>query len=188
MKNKHMKIDLKKLFGLDDSFDEKSINALLNAINKNHLKKFDYLKFKASIENLVEMNMDEETSIKSTFTTAKTIGITKDYLLDTIKHYKNVLQKEKENFSVALKNKLDSSIVNKKKEGEDLKKEIANLENKIKEYQKAIEQGKERLANIESDISKVKTKIESAKNNFVSVLNHLETIINEDESKIKSVL
>jgi len=183
-----MKIDLKTLFGLDGDFDEKSINALLNAINKNHLKEFDYLKFKASVKNLMEMNMDEDTSIKSTFATAKTIGITKDYLLDTIKHYKNVLQKEKENFSVALKNKLDSSIVTKKEEGENLKKEIENLENKIKEYQKAIEQGKKRLANIDNDIQKVKTKIQSTKENFVSVVNHLETVINNDESKIKTSL
>ncbi len=183
-----MKIDLKALFGLDGDFDNKSINALLNAINKNHLKEFDYIKFKASVKNLMEMNMDESQSIKSAFATAKTIGITKDYLLDTIKHYKNILQKEKENFSVALKNKLESSIVNKKQEGDNLKKEIENLENKIKEYQKAIEQGKKRLANIDNDIQKVKTKIQSAKENFVNVVNHLETVINDDESKIKTTL
>ncbi len=183
-----MKIDLKKLFGLDSDYDEKSINALLNAINKNHLKEFDYLKFKASVNNLVDMNMDEDTSIKSTYTTAQTIGITKEYLLETINHYKAVLQKEKENFSIALKNKLDSSIVNKKEEGENLKKEISTLENKIKEYQKAIEQGKKKLANLDSDILKVKDKIDSAKENFVGVLNHLENVINDDESKIKSIL
>ncbi|HHH52555.1 MAG TPA: hypothetical protein ENK91_02770, partial [Bacteroidetes bacterium] len=64
-----MKIDLKKLFGLESGYDEKSINALLNAINKNHLKDFDYLKFKASVQNLLDMNMDEKTGIKSTFAT-----------------------------------------------------------------------------------------------------------------------
>ena len=183
-----MKIDLKKLFGFDEKYDEKSINALLNAINKNHLKDFDYLKFKASVQNLHDMNMDVETGIKSTFATAQTLGITKEYLLDTIKHYKNVLQKEKENFSIALKNKLDKSITGKQEEAENLKKEVADLENKIKEYQKAIEQGKKRLENIDNDIEKVKTKIDVTKNNFVSAISHLEEVINEDESKIKSIL
>lgn len=183
-----MKIDLKKLFGLEGDFDEKSINALLNAINKNHLKEFDYLKFKASVSNLEEMNMDEDTSIKSTFTTAQTIGVTKEFLLETITHYKNILQKEKENFSIALKNKLDSSIVSKKDEGINLKSEIKNLEKKVLEYQNAIEEGKKRLANIDTDIKNVKAKIDSAKDNFVHVVSHLEEVISNDESKIKSIL
>jgi len=183
-----MKIDLKKLFALDGNFDDKSINALLNAINKNHIKEFDYLKFKASINSLLEMDMDEETSIKSTFTTAQTLGITKKYLLETVVHYKNILQKEKENFSIALQNKLDTSIVSKKQEGENLEKEINNLEKKVLEYQKAIEQGKSRLANIDNDINKVKSKIETTKNNFVQVVKHLELVINSDESKIKTIL
>jgi len=183
-----MEIDLKKLFGFDEKYDQKSINALLNAISKNHLKDFDYLKFKASVKNLQEMNMDVETGIKSTFATAQTLGITKEYLLETVKHYKNILQKEKENFSIALKNKLDKSITGKQEEAENLKKQIIDFENKIKEYQKAIGQGEKRLANIDNDIEKVKSKIEVTKNNFVEAVNHLEEVINEDESKIKTIL
>jgi len=183
-----MKIDLKKLFGLDGDFDEKSINALLNAINKNHLKEFDYLKFKASINNLLQMNMDEETSMKSTFTTAQTLGITKKYLLETVSHYKNILQKEKENFSIALRNKLENSILSKKEEGENLKKEISRLEKKMLEIQKSIDQGKTRLTNIDSDIAKVKSKIDNTKDNFVKAVNHLEEVILKDEEKIKSIL
>ncbi len=183
-----MKIDLKQLFEFDEKFDEKSINALLSAINKNHLEDFDYLKFKASVRNLLSMNMDEDTSIKSTFATAQTIGVTKEYLLDTIRHYKSILQKEKENFSSALKNKLEKSILNKQEENEKLKKQISDLEKKIQEYQKAIEEGKSRLANINDDIAKVKSKIEKTKSNFLTAINHIEEVINEDETKIKSVL
>ncbi len=183
-----MNIDLKKLFGFDDKYDEKSINALLNAIKKNHLKDFDYLKFKASVQNLKDMNMAEETGIKSTFATAQTLGVTKEYLLKTIEHYKNIVQKEMENFSIALKNKLEKSITGKQQEAESLKSEILDLEKKIEEYKKAIEHGNKRLANIDNDIKNVKSKIEGTKNNFVSAINHLREVINEDESKIKSIL
>ena len=183
-----MKIDLKELFGFDGSYDTKSINALLNAINKNHLKEFDYLKFKASVNNLLEMSMDEETSFKSTYTTAQTIGTTKKYLLETVKHYKTILQKEKENFSVALNNKLEESITSKKEDGIKLKTEISNLEKKVIEYQKAIEEGKKRLSNIDNDIAKVKTKIESTKDNFVKAVDHLENVIIKDETKIINFL
>lgn len=183
-----MKIDLKELFNLDENFDEKSTNALLNAINKNHLKEFDYLKFKASSKNLMSMDMDEDTSFKSTYTTAQTLGISKKYLLDTVRHYKNILQKEKENFSIALQNKLDKSINNKKQEAESLTKEISNLEQKVKEIQKAIAQGKKRLSNIDTDVDKVKGKIETTKNNFLQAVNHLEEVILKDEEKIERLL
>ena len=183
-----MKIDLKKLFDFNDSYDQKSINALLNAINKNHIKEFDYLKFKASIKNLLNMNMDEETSFKSTFTTAQTLGITKEYLLETVQHYKNILQKEKENFSIALKNKLDKSINSKKEEKVTLKSNISNIEKKISELQKTLNEGKKRLSNIDNDIDKLKVKIESTKDNFVKAVNHIEKMISDDESKIENIL
>lgn len=183
-----MKIDLKTLFGFDQNFDEKSMNALLRAINEAHISEFDYLKFKASVQNLTNLKMDEETSIKSTFTTAQTLGITKEYLLNTIQHYKNIVEKEKGNFSAALKNTLDTSINTKIKETEDLKSKITEFEKKIEEYQKAIEEGKNRISNVDSEINEIKVKIESTKNNFTKVISHLENTINSDESKIKTIL
>lgn len=183
-----MKIDLKSLFGFNSEFDEKSMNALLRAINEAHISEFDYLKFKSSVQNLTNLKMDEQTSIKSTFTTAQTLGITKEYLLKTILHYKNIIEKEKGNFSSALKNTLDSSINNKVKETEDLKVRIADFEKKIVELQTAIEEGKNRIANVDSEIGEIKAKIETTKNNFMKVIAHLENTINDDESKIKSIL
>ncbi len=183
-----MKIDLKELFQLDEKFDQKSVNALLSAIKNNHIDEFDYLKFKASVLNLMAMNMDEEVGIKSTFTTAQTLGITKDELLKTVDHYKNVIKKEKESFAHALNNKLEESIVSKKEEGVKLENKIAELENKIKEYKAAIEQGKEKLSKIDSQIANVKSKIAKTKNNFVSVINQMENVIKEDEKKIQELI
>lgn len=183
-----MKIDLKTLFRFDQSFDEKSMNALLRAINDAHINEFDYLKFKASVQNLTNLKMDEETSIKSTFTTAQTLGITKEYLLNTIQHYKNIIQKEKGNFSVALKNTLDSSINTKIKEAEDLKLKITDFEKKIEDYKKAIEEGKSRITNVDNEINEIRNKIDTTKNNFLTVITHLENTINTDENKIKTIL
>ena len=183
-----MKIDLKALFGFDQNFDEKSMNALLRAINEAHINEFDYLKFKSSVQNLTNLKMDEETSIRSTFTTAQTLGITKEYLLNTIQHYKKIVDKEKANFSAALQNTLDTSINTKIKETEELKVKIVDFERKISEYQRLIEEGNKRIANMDSEINEIKTKIETTKNNFIKVISHLENTINADESKIKTIL
>ncbi len=183
-----MKIDLKELFQLDEKFDQKSVNALLSAIKNNHIDEFDYLKFKSSVLNLMEMDMDEETGIKSTFTTAQTLGLTKNELLKTVSHYKNIIKKEKESFARALNNKLEESIVAKKEEGVKLENKIAELENKIKEYKAAIEQGQTKLSKIDDEIARVKSKIAKTKTNFVTVITQIEDVIKEDERKIQELI
>ncbi len=183
-----MKIDLKKLFQVDNGFDEKTVNALLSAIKDNYIDEFDYLKFKASVISLSDMDMDEETSIKSTLTTAGTLGVTKEDLLNTILHYKNVIKKEKESFTRALNNKLEENIIAKKKKSEELKDKIVELENKIKEYKLVIEQNNKKLSKIDSEISVVKTKIEKTNTAFVSVVNQIESVIAKDEEKIKELI
>lgn len=183
-----MKIDLKTLFGFDTSFDEKSTNALLKAINDAHLSEFDYIKFKASVQNLISLNMDEDTSIKSTFTTAQTMGITKDFLLNTVQHYKNILSKEKNSFSTALAKNLDNSINSKVKENEDLKLKIIEFQNKIVELNKAIEEGNNRIANVDKEIAEIKNKIDITNSNFNKAIDHIESTILNDEQKLKNIL
>jgi predicted nucleic acid-binding Zn-ribbon protein len=183
-----MIIDLKTLFGIDAGFDEKSTNALLKAINDAHLSEFDYIKFKASVQNLINLNMDEVTSIKSTFTTAQTMGVTKDLLLNTVQHYKNILSKEKNSFSTALAKNLDNSINSKVKENEDLKLKIVEFQNKIVELNKAIEEGTSKIANIDKEIDEIKNKIEITKSNFNKAIGHIESTIISDEQKLKHIL
>ena len=90
--------------------DQKSINFLSSAIEKNSLKGFDYIEFKKSLKAMQDMNLDSTTAIKSAFATASTMGLTKERLLHSIQHYKNVLSKEKSQFDDALKKQVDSRI------------------------------------------------------------------------------
>lgn len=183
-----MNIDLKTLFKFDQDHDEKSINALLAAINSGHITDFDYLKFKASVQNLMQLKMDEATSINSTFATVRTMGVTKEYLLQTLKHYKNIVEKEKSKFHTALNNTYENSVKAKLKDTEELKSKIDSLQKKIDEYTKAIKEGEEQIKNVDNEINEIKNRIESAKNNFISVISHLENTINDDESKINKIL
>ena len=105
-----MTINLKDLFGNAEGSNDKVLLKLLTAIKEGQQKDFDYLKFKQSYKSLCEMGMDESTASKSAFLTASTMGLTKDKLMLTVQHYKNILNREKEQFAVALKNQISNNI------------------------------------------------------------------------------
>lgn len=183
-----MNIDLNTLFEFNQDHDEKSINALVAAINSGHISDFDYLKFRAAVQNLMKLNMDETTSINSVFATARTMGVTKEYLLQTLNHYKNIIEKEKSKFHNALNKTYENSVKTKLEDAEELKIKIESLRQKIEEYKSAINEGEKQIQNVDNEISEIKNRIESAKNNFINVISHLENTFKEDESKIKKIL
>jgi hypothetical protein len=101
-----MKVDLKKLFASEDITNSKMQTALISALGKNATEEFDYLKFKVSVKKMLEMGMDRETSVKSAFATASVMGFTKNKLVSSAKKYKGTLDKERDQFAIALKIRL----------------------------------------------------------------------------------
>jgi len=183
-----MKIDLLELFQVPAEFDQKSVNALLKAINNAHLKDFDYLKFKTSVQNLSEIEKDENHRFKSTFMTASTLGISKKYLLETASHYQKVLKKEKEKFSTALQNKMNQAIEGKKDEAKSIEKEIAQKKRKVEQLLLEIKALEKRAGSIDSEVEKAKSKIQNTRDKFAEALNHFEEIISSDIDKMTNIL
>jgi chromosome segregation ATPase len=183
-----MKIDLLELFGVPTELDQKSVNALVKAINANHIKDFDYLKFKTSVENLEEIQADENTRFKTTFMTAQTLGISKEHLLDTARHYQNVLNKEKEKFTSALQNKMNEAIEGKKEEAKTIDQEINQKKRKVEQLLKEIKALEKRAGSIDSEVEKAKTRIRSTRDKFVNAIEHFERTISEDIEKMTTIL
>ena len=69
---------LVEIFGSHGDIDSKSVDFLAKALDKNNIPGFDYLEFKQSLTALKKMGMDAETSIKSAYATASTVGLTKE--------------------------------------------------------------------------------------------------------------
>ena len=134
-----MTVDLKKLFASDEITNSKMQTALITALGKSAGDDFDYLKFKVSVKKMLEMGMDKETALKSAYATASVMGVTKNKLLSSAKKYRATLDKEKEQFAVALKNKIAKNVDGKKVEAERLKKEVISHREKILKLQKEIE-------------------------------------------------
>ncbi|MBK8626115.1 MAG: hypothetical protein IPN86_11270 [Saprospiraceae bacterium] len=161
---------------------------MLTAIKDGQQKDFDYLKFKQSYKALSQMGMDESTAAKSAFLTASTMGLTKDKLMLTVQHYKNILNREKEQFAIALKNQIANNI--------DAKSlEINRLLEKIEENKRKIKQLVAEQELIEVEIMKLKDgsevsriKIEDTRDQFKHTFDILYSEIEEDGQLYDRVL
>src|SRR5688572_4000437 len=163
-----MNMKIAQLLGLGNNADQKSIDFLENAIAKQSQPGFDYLKFKQSISQLAGLNLDTTTSLKSAFATASTMGVTKDTLLHSARHYLTILGDEKKQFDQALNNQVQQRIASRKEELqklqqqiEDHKREITRLEKQIVEFQQKIVRSDEEVNEAKNSIDQTKGKFET---------------------------
>jgi len=175
-----MQKNLKNIFGTDHGLDGKSVDYLTKALAKNNLPGFDYLEFKQSLAKLSELGMDEGTAMKSAFATASTVGLTKDKLIKTAKHYKQILATEKNQFDEALVNQLNKRVNNKKQEVEKLKVQIGKWKEQISKLEAQISQSQNTIDHADENIRGEMEKIESTKRNFESTYQSIENQIDKD--------
>ncbi|MDF1695064.1 MAG: hypothetical protein P1U56_04505 [Saprospiraceae bacterium] len=183
-----MTVDLKKLFASDDITNAKMQSALISAIRKNASEDFDYLKFKVSVKKMLDMGMDKETALKSAFATASVMGVTKNKLVNSAKMYRGALDKEREQFAIALKNKIAKNVDGKKVEAERLKKEIVSHKEKIAKLLKEIELFESKIGQVDDVVAAAQEKIESTRNDFKSTFDAIYSQIEEDLINIGSSL
>ena len=183
-----MTVDLKKLFASDDITNTKMQNALIAAIKKNASDEFDYLKFKVSVNKMLEMGMDRETALKSAFATASVMGVTKNKLVTSAKKYRGTLDKEREQFAIALKNKIAKNVDGKKVEAERLKKEIVSHKEKIAKLLNEIEMFENKIAQVDDVVAAAQQKIEATRSDFKSTFDAIYSQIEEDIINLGSLL
>lgn len=152
-----------------EGIDSRSLEFIVNAIEKNNLPGFDYFEFKRAVAQLSEMKLDEATAYKSAFTTAATLGITKEKLIETAGYYRTVVEKEKEAFSNALENQTHTKVAARQQEASRLrdqierhKAEIARLQDEIASYLNQADQAEAALKQESQKLEKSKTAFEKA--------------------------
>lgn len=176
-----MEINLKQLFKPENTpVNQKIYTHLLKAIAEVSSNQFDYVKFRQSVKSMMDLNMDEETAVKSAFTTASVMGITKADILTSAERYKTKLNKEREEFALSLKNqiahKIDGKRVESQKAAERIEANLRKIENLKKENE--LLQGK--IDDMEEVIKKNQEKIESTRDDFKNSFDILYDEINND--------
>ena len=183
-----MTIDLKTLFNLDPSLDDRMITEILKAFKDANTSNFDYIRFKQSVESLLKMNMDEATSIKSAYATVSTMGYTKEELVNSVQQYLNILKKERVEFITALKAKIEGNVEGPKSKIEELNARIHKNENKMEELKQENEILKGNINQIKAEIDTDQSRIDQTKERFLNVYNVFEQELESDKLKYTSNL
>lgn len=183
-----MNKDLKIIFGDHHGLDDKSITFLAKALERANLPGFDYIEFKQSLHALQAMDMGEETSFKSAFATAATVGLTKEKLLKTAEHYKSILDQEKTQFDTAMRNQIEQRVNSKLGEVERLKKQVEDYRRKIQELENKIAKSQDTIDHADEHIQEAKNRILSTKEGFETTHQSVMNQINIDIENIKRYL
>jgi len=168
--------------------DEKIINTLFQALEKSNLDGFDYIEFKKSVKGLEKMVLDEATRYKSAFSTASTMGVTLDKLVQTADYYIKVLDKERHHFVRAAGEQTTALVENRKHEIQLLLKSMAEKKELVQKLTKELTTSENKLKSIQEGIDRASVKIEKTKKNFDVSFNHLRGQIATDINKMKNYL
>ncbi len=176
---------LKNIFGSHHGLDEKSVEFLISALDKNNLPGFDYIEFKQSLSALNEqMSLDEATAFKSAFATASVLGLTKEKLLKTADHYRAVLNNEKQQFDSAMQKQIEQRVVSKQQEVQKLHKQIEEHRKAIAELEKKIAAAEGIISKADDEIAGTREKIEATREAFERTL---QSVVNQVQMDIENI-
>ncbi|MFN0037128.1 MAG: hypothetical protein ACKVUS_18890 [Saprospiraceae bacterium] len=163
-----------------EGLDPRSLEFIAQAIEKNNLPGFDYFEFKRAIVQLAEMKLDEATAHKSAFTTAATLGITKEKLLETAGYYRNVVEKEREHFAKALDNQNVTKVAARQQEVSRLRDQIERHKAEIARLQDEIGGYLNQADAADAAIKQESEKLEKSKASFEKAHQAVLTVIDRD--------
>ncbi|MEL6275113.1 MAG: hypothetical protein AAFU03_08430 [Bacteroidota bacterium] len=171
-----------------DGADERFVDVLMKALEKNNREGFDYLEFKQSLAALGKMGIDGDMALKSAFATGSTMGLTVDTLLKSAAFYQQVLLDEKAEFEASLQRHFTQRVEGKRKETAGLKKKMADWQKKIDQLQKQINEAQATIDSADAQIESAKAKAKENQDRFNATLKLISEAITTDVSDIKRVL
>lgn len=181
-------MELNALFQLPENLDQRSYEILIKEIIHKSGSGFDYIKFRQSVNNLMQLGMDETTAIRSAYMTASTIGLTIEKLEKTAEQSISILEHEKQQFTKALDKQVKDRIQARQAELEQLHSKIQKHEAQIRQLQTEIQQFQSQMEATKEDLNEAETRIDYSRERFEAVYTFLVNQILEDRDKFKSAL
>jgi chromosome segregation ATPase len=179
---------LYQLFHANTDLDPKTLQVLVQHIERNNLPGFDYIEFKQSVAKLEAMLPDKGTAIRSAFATASTLGVTKEKLLETAAHYRSLLDDERKQFDNITARHIETKVESKILEANALSDKIADWQEEITKLQQQIESARASIVQSDHNRKVELDKINTAKAHFENAYKHLFSVIEDDIQNIQSQL
>lgn len=183
-----MTIELATLFDLKEGLNEKMVNFMLQAIRNKQESGLDYLRFKQSVKNLMAMNMDEITAVKSAYATASTMGLDKQNLLTSIHSYQAIVNNERDKFIETLKKQIETQVEEPKNSIGKTREHIVSHQSKIAQLEQEIKIMEEKIAGLQAEIASSEEKIEKTRQEFLDVYETFSNSLKEDQQHFEGLL
>ncbi len=170
------------------SVNDKFLEALATALERNNQDGFDYFEFRQALKNLSRMSMDEQTRFQSAYAMAQTMGVTASKLATSVQHYLGVLDVEKQHFSDAHAQQMAKLVGNRQEEAKALEAAIQQKTEQIRKLTEEIEQHRSRNEQIRQEISDSTNKIEATRADFEATFHTVYAQVQDDLQKIQQYL
>ena len=168
--------------------NEKFLNILFDALEKNNLEGFDYLEFKKSLQSLSKVPMDEATRFKSAFAMASSMNVDTKQIIDSADFYLQVLKKEEEKFNNALAKQKSTKVHAQEEQVKLLENTVKEKAAQIKKLTTEIDQIQKEIQLTNEQIAEQTTKVNKTKNDFLMSYNKVVNQINTDVANMKKHL
>ena len=151
----------------------KFVEILTKDLEKSNLEGYDYLEFKTSVDELKQSGLSQDQAIKSASIAVKSMTSPKN-IIDSIDHYKQIVEKNKKDFEQNVVQKLKEKIQDDQKELTNTISELERLKSAEQKLRKSIEENER--------------KAESNSTAFHEAYKIVIATLKEDEASIKKVL
>ncbi len=162
---------------------------ILDSVRKADQPGPDFLEFSEAVKSLRSSSptISEDDSIRSTFIVMKSSGVTKERLLETAKHYLDVIKSEKNTFESSILKASKERVEAPQQQIQDMLNENNNLQTQILELQRKVENNNKSISTKRDEITQAQTKLEVNKKRFHNTVTKIENDINGLVSKIESL-
>lgn len=164
---------------------EKHFDQLLAQAN---LPGIDYFEFYKMMETLEPHIRDERARLSATFASLSVQGLTKQSLVETANKYKEILEKDRADFELALSNKYKAEIEKRQQDLQDMEKKIAANSEMIQKLTQEIADSHVQMENLKAQIAEEENKINKNNSGYRVASQALVDKISADIQKIQSTI
>ena len=149
---------------------------------------FDYFEFRDALAGMSAVPMPEQQKFIAVFSTAKTMGLTKEKLVQSIHHYLTVLENKKGEFNLHVQGMINQEITARQQTKERKEQEIVALNKQIQQAQAKIAETLKEIAEINNQIYENDAQIKQTTASFEATYNFVAGKLKDDENKINMYL
>lgn len=168
--------------------NEEMAGMLMAAIEEANLPGFDYLEFRDAVNKMANTGMTESNKFLAIFTTASSMGLTRETLLASIDHYVSVINEKREGFMAHVADLMATEVDGRHEQAAKLDEEIASAAEEIAALNQKIQESQHAKINLQNEANTEKMNIENTRASFEATFNMVLNKLESDRTSIMNYI